>query len=170
MARSWRIRGTTCTVGSMPALRFELDPLTSETVRTMIANHLVLMRSQSPACSVHALEIERLQAPDIEFWSAWMDDELVGGGALKQLSATEGELKSMHVLMAWRGRGLASQILAHLEARARAAGLSRLSLETGSQDTFEPARRFYTKHGYAPCGPFDTYDEDPNSAFMTKAL
>jgi len=150
--------------------RFELDPLTSRAVRDMIANHLTLMRSQSPACSVHALEVDRLQAPDVRFWSAWLEAELVGGGALKRLSNVDGEIKSMHVLPRWRGQGLASQVLEHIEARARDAGLERLSLETGSQEAFEPARRFYEKHGYAPCGPFDTYREDANSVFMTKTL
>ena len=49
-------------------------------------------------------------------------------------------------------------------------GISRLSLETGSFAFSEPARRLYLKHGFEFCGPFDDYEADPNSVFMTKIL
>jgi putative acetyltransferase len=151
-------------------LRFEIDPLTSEAVRDLVATHLRVMRSQSPACSVHALEIEGLQAADITFWSVWIGTSLAGCGALKDLSPTEGEIKSMHVQAHWRGQRLGSQILTHIEAAARARSMIRVSLETGSQDEFEPARRLYASFGYVECGPFGSYVPDPNSTFMTKAL
>ena len=57
-----------------------------------------------------------------------------------------------------------------LEAHAQSAGITRLNLETGSQDGFAPARSLYAKFGYAECSPFGNYVEDPNSTFMTKAL
>jgi putative acetyltransferase len=153
-----------------PDLRFEVDPLTSEAVRDLVATHLRVMRSQSPACSVHALEVEGLQAADITFWSVWIGPSLAGCGALKELSPTEGEIKSMHVRAEWRGQKLGAQILTHIEATARARGMMRVSLETGSQDEFEPARRLYASFGYVECGPFGSYVPDPNSTFMTKAL
>jgi putative acetyltransferase len=151
-------------------VRFELDPLTAEPVRGLVATHLAVMHAQSPQQSVHALEIDGLQGDDVRFWSVWVDDELVGCGALKRLSDTEAEIKSMHVQQQWRGKGLAQAILRHLEAQARRDGVERLSLETGSQDTFEPARRLYASFGYVECGPFATYVPDPNSTFMTKRL
>ena len=46
----------------------------------------------------------------------------------------------------------------------------RLSLETGAQPAFAPARRLYERFGFRECGPFGSYAEDPNSVFMTRAL
>ncbi|WP_052547562.1 GNAT family N-acetyltransferase [Enhygromyxa salina] len=151
-------------------LRFELDPLTSAPVRELIATHLAQMRSQSPACSVHALDVDHLRGADVRFWSAWIGAAVVGCGALKQLTPTTGEIKSMHVLAAWRGHGIAAKLLAHIEAAARDRGLTRLSLETGSQPAFEPARKLYTSFGYIACGPFGAYTNDPNSSYMSKLL
>jgi putative acetyltransferase len=151
-------------------LRFELDPITSTAVRELVATHLATMHAASPPGSCHALAVEELQSRDVQFWSVWSDDELVGCGALETLSATDGEIKSMHVREGWRGRGLAARILAHLEDAARARGLERLWLETGSQAAFEPARRLYAAFGYSECGPFGDYTEDPNSTFMTRRL
>lgn len=151
-------------------LRFELDPLTSPEVRELIAMHLATMRAASPPESVHALEPDGLARPDVQFWSVWVETELVGCGALETLSPTDGEIKSMHVRAAWRGRGLAARILTHLEDAARAQGMSRLWLETGSMVEFEPARRLYAAFGYTECDPFADYVQDPNSTFMTKRL
>lgn len=151
-------------------LRFALDPITSDVVQDLIAAHLQLMQSQSPAEAVHALAVEGLRAPEVRFWSAWIGDQLVGCAALKRIAANEGEIKSMHVRADSRRLGIAKRILAHLEADARTLGLVRLSLETGSQDAFAPARNFYATHGYAPCPRFADYPESPYSAYMTKAL
>lgn len=67
-------------------------------------------------------------------------------------------------------RGVASALLGHLIAEATRRGHRRLSLETGSMDHFEPARRLYAAFGFTPCGPFDGYVEDPNSTLMTREL
>ena len=45
-----------------------------------------------------------------------------------------------------------------------------VSLETGSQPAFAPARALYARFGFLPCGPFGAYVEDPNSSFMTRVL
>jgi putative acetyltransferase len=91
-------------------------------------------------------------------------------GAFKRIDATHAEIKSMHVLSETRGRGLSRRMLDHLLAEAQAAGYTRLSLETGSQAMFLPARRLYEKAGFAECPPFEGYELDPNSVFMTKVL
>ena len=91
-------------------------------------------------------------------------------GALKPLTDGHGELKSMHVREDHRGRGLADAILKQLFDAAGAAGISRLSLETGSQDAFAPARAFYVRHGFEVSAPFEGYVEDPNSVFMSRTL
>jgi putative acetyltransferase len=53
---------------------------------------------------------------------------------------------------------------------ARAGGATRLSLETGAWPYFAPARAFYARHGFVPCGPFAEYPQDPNSVFMALDL
>jgi putative acetyltransferase len=92
-------------------------------------------------------------------------------GAIKRLTSPDhGEIKSMHVLMEMRGRGLARMLLDHLIAAAREEGLTRLSLETGAQPSFEAARLLYERAGFTYCDPFEGYRPDPNSVFMTLAI
>lgn len=152
-------------------MKIIVDDLRGPEIAALLEAHLELMRSQSPPESVHALDLESLRAPEITFWTAWEGDDLLGCGALKQLPQPgEGEIKSMHTAKAARGRGIAAQLLSHLEAHAKDLGLTRLNLETGSQDGFAPARNMYAKFGYQECPPFGDYAEDPNSTFMTKSL
>jgi putative acetyltransferase len=106
----------------------------------------------------------------VTFWSAWEDDAVVGVGALKRLSADHGEVKSMYTDEAARGRGVGSSMLRHIMAAARARGMSRVSLETGSWPYFAPARALYARHGFVECAPFGDYQPDANSVFMTLAL
>lgn len=156
-----------------------MDPLTA-VIRTveptdpaiapLIDRHLTLMRASSPACSVHAMEAADLADAGVQFFAAFDGDTPVAMGALKRIDDAHGELKSMHVLEERRGGGLADAILLRLTEAARAAGLARLSLETGSQPPFAPARAFYQRHGFSFCPPFEGYAPDPNSVFMTKDL
>lgn len=135
-----------------------------------LLHHHVTTAHAATACgSAHALDLSGLQSPDIRLWAIW-EEALLGFGALKRLSADHGEVKSMHVAEAARGRGAASAILRHIIATARADGLARLSLETGSRDYFIPARALYARHGFIECQPFADYRPDPNSVFMTLAL
>lgn len=73
----------------------------------------------------------------------------------------------MHTLQATRRRGFGGRMLRHIISEARARGLRRLSLETGSWDYFKPAHALYQAHGFVLCGPFEGYAEDPNSLFLT---
>jgi putative acetyltransferase len=95
---------------------------------------------------------------------------LLGFGALKRLSADHGEVKSMHIIESKRGKGIGSAMLRHIMAATRAQAMSRLSLETGSWDYFQPARALYRKHGFVECAPFGRYLPDPNSVFMSLDL
>lgn len=151
-------------------MKIIVDDLTGPQIAALLETHLELMRSQSPACSVHALDLDKLRDKSITFWSAWEDETLIGCVALKQHDTDLGEIKSMHTAQAGRGKGVGSALLTHLEKNAKAAGLSHLSLETGSQPEFDPARKLYTKFGYTICAPFADYELDPNSVFMTKPL
>ncbi len=146
----------------------ELDDLSRPAVRELLDRHLTEMQATSPPESVHALDLTALAEPDVTFWSVWDDGTLLGCGALKELAADEGEIKSMRTHDQARRTGVATFLLDHLVDEARRRGYRRLSLETGSQDFFAPARHFYERHGFTTCAPFGPYVEDPNSTFMTR--
>ena len=136
--------------------------------------HLDDMEPTAPPESRHALDLSGLQAPHVRMWvgldGTTSDRDLLGTVALASLDPTHDELKSMRTEPRARGRGVASALLAHALADARARGVTRVSLETGSMAFFEPARAFYARAGFTPCGPFGSYVLDPNSTFMTLAL
>ena len=151
-----------------PLIR-EISP-TDPAILPLIERHLTLMRASSPACSVHAMDAASLDEAGVRFFAVFEGGDPVAMGALKRLSGPHGELKSMHVREDRRGGSLADSVLARLIEAAREAGLTRLSLETGSQNAFAPARAFYIRHGFALCPPFEGYSEDPNSVFMTRKI
>jgi putative acetyltransferase len=126
------------------------------------------MHLHSPPESVHALDIEGLRRPEITFWTAWEGGELLGCGALKELDARHAEIKSMRTAARHLRKGVAAKLLTHIIEEARRRGYRRLSLETGSAEAFEPARRLYAGFGFTYCGPFADYVEDPFSVFMTR--
>ncbi|MCB9879024.1 MAG: GNAT family N-acetyltransferase [Planctomycetes bacterium] len=151
-------------------MRIELDDLSRPAVHELLAEHLHNMLAISPRESVHALDLSGLKVSQITFWSVWQDEVLVGCGALKELSSTHGEIKSMRTPEKLRRRGAGRAMLAHIVEEARRRGYLRLSLETGAQPPFEPARRLYESFGFVRCGPIPGYVEDPNSVFMTMEL
>lgn len=146
------------------------DDLSGPEIRALLEEHLRSMYSISPPESVHALDLDGLRKPEISFWTVWSGNELLGCGALKELDTHHGEIKSMRTASAHRRKGVARAVLIYIISEARKRGYTRLSLETGSQPAFEPARRLYESFGFCDCGPFDGYVEDPNSVFMTRAL
>lgn len=139
-------------------------------VRQLVDEHLADMFATSPPESVHALVEDALMAPGVTFWTARRDGELVGCGALKELDPDHVELKSMRTTTAARGTGVGKALLVCLVAEGRLRGYSRLSLETGTQDYFAPARGLYASQGFTRCGPFADYAEDPHSAYFTLVL
>jgi len=151
-------------------MRIEVDDLTRPAIHALLEEHLKSMYELSPPESVHALDLEKLCKPGITFWTAWEGDVLLGCGALKELDRTSGEVKSMRTPSALRRKGAGRALLAHIVAVARSRGYERLSLETGSMEAFEPARRLYEAFGFEYCGPFGDYVADPNSTFMTMRL
>ncbi|MFC3381987.1 GNAT family N-acetyltransferase [Couchioplanes azureus] len=158
------------TQGSAAELRIEVDDLGREEVRRLIADHLADMHATSPAESVHALDLTELRAPEVSFWTVWDGAELLGCGALKELDPSAGEIKTMRTRPEARGRGVAAHLLTFLLDECRRRGYRSVSLETGTQDFFAPARRLYGRHGFVPCAPFADYTTDPNSTYMTLRL
>lgn len=151
-------------------LQIAIDPLEGPQVAALLQAHLDEMHRISPPESVHALDLSRLRAPDITFWSAYQGDTLLGCAALRALDAAHGEVKSMRTTPQARRRGVAAALLEQVMTEARRRGYRRLSLETGSQPEFAPARALYARFGFVECGPFGDYRLDPCSTFMTRAL
>ncbi|MDV2397905.1 GNAT family N-acetyltransferase [Vibrio cholerae] len=104
------------------------------------------------------------------FWCAENNGVVQGCIALKELASNHAEIKSMRTATSSRNQGVASQLLSHIVAVAKARNYEFLSLETGSMDYFLAARKLYEKHGFIYCGPFGDYQPDPNSCFMTRKL
>lgn len=151
-------------------MQIETDDLTRPEVLALLNEHLANMYELSPPESVHALDVSKLKAADITFWTAWQDGVLMGCAALKELSPRHGEVKSMRTPNARRGRGAGRALLKHLIHIAEGRHYGLLSLETGSQDGFIPARKLYESFGFTYCGPFGSYRDDPNSLFMALRL
>jgi putative acetyltransferase len=151
-------------------MRVELDDPARPDVFALLEEHLRNMHELSPPQSVHALDVSRLKSPEITFWSVRDGAVLLGCGALKELDAQHGEVKSMRTPQSLRRRGAGRAVLAHVVEEARRRGYKRLSLETGSMEAFKPAWRLYESFGFTYCGPFADYKPDPNSVFMSLVL
>ncbi len=139
-------------------------------VVALLEHHVATARAATAAGSAHALDLEALKSAEISFWSVWDADKLVGVGALKELSRTHGEIKSMHTASSARRLGVGRALLRHIVEVARAKGMNQLSLETGSWTYFDAAQALYRSQGFSECPPFGDYVADPNSVFMTLAI
>jgi putative acetyltransferase len=151
-------------------LQIRIDDLAGPEIAALLREHLESVARLSPPESVHALDLQALRAPEVTFWTVWQSSELVGCGALKELDPRHGEIKSMRTASGHLRKGVASALIDHILDVARRRGYGRLSLETGSMEAFAPARALYARCGFAACGPFADYVEDPNSVFMTREL
>jgi putative acetyltransferase len=151
-------------------MNIRVDDLQHPAVQALIREHLQSMYAQSPPESVHALGLEQLGGSEVTFYTAWDSATLLGCGALQELDARHGEIKSMRTPESQRRRGAGRALLAHIIDVARQRGYRRLSLETGSFEAFVPARKLYESFGFTYCGPFAGYTDDPLSAFMTLSL
>lgn len=157
-------------------MRIETTSPHDPDVALLLDEHLAQMRATSPPGSVHALPHDALARDDVVLVAARRagpdhdGGRLLGIGALKRHDDDLGELKAMRTTEDARGTGVGAAVLDHLVQVARAQGLTRVSLETGTQPAFDPARRLYARRGFVECGPFASYVLDPHSVFMTHAL
>jgi putative acetyltransferase len=151
-------------------LRIELDDLSRPPVIALLAEHLRNMYEFSPPDQVFAFDASKLKAPDVSFWTAWSGEFLLGCAALRELSSTQGEIKSMRTPSARRRTGAGRALLNHIIDVARCRGYKSLYLETGRQPAFAPAQTLYGSAGFKPCGPFGAYRENGNRIFMPLSL
>jgi putative acetyltransferase len=164
--RAW----ATCSVRSVPPITTTVDDPRAADVRGLVARHLEFAHEHTPAENVNAMGSEALNDGAITLFSARRSDELLAIGALKELDARHGELKSMHVAQAVRGQGIGRTMLEHLLQEARRRGYERVSLDTGTMEAFVPARTLYESAGFEPCEPFGDYTVTPDNTYLTLEL
>jgi putative acetyltransferase len=139
-------------------------------IAALVATHVMTARSQTGPQSAHALDLSALQATDVMLWTICDGEDLIGMGALKEISPDHGEVKSMHTILTKRRAGAGRLMLQHIIRNARTRGMKRLSLETGAWEYFYPAHKLYRSYGFVECGPFADYIFDPNSLYMSLDL
>ena len=138
-------------------------------VATLIQRHVELMRSQTPEEACHVMTSEALANDDTDLLVLRENGRALAIGALRHMG-TFGELKSMHTAVEARGRGLGRSMVRALVARARDAGMTHVSLETGSGPEHMAARALYASEGFSECPPFGGYSAHPLSVFMTRSI
>ena len=94
--------------------------------------------------------------------------EVVGCGAMKQVTPQTMEVKRMYVLPEHRGTGIATMVLKELENWASDLKVSRIILETGKRQP--EAIRLYEKNDYIRIENFEPYVGIDNSVCFEKRL
>ena len=145
------------------------ESLTDELAQVLQA-HWLFCTSSTPIEHVYALDASKLFAPDITIFGARIDGELAGVGAMRKLDGEHAELKSMHTLAKSRGLGVGKAMVAHIEDFARSSGIKRMSLETGTNEAFKPARELYKYLEYRSCEAFGEYVLSEDNMCMTKLI
>jgi putative acetyltransferase len=150
----------------MKAMKILLDDLSHPDVQALLHDHLKSMHENSPEGSVYALDLSGLRAADVSFWVAWDKSDILGCGALKELSSTSGEIKSMRTHKNHLRKGVAACLLEHIIKVARSRGYSLLSLETGSGPAFDPAISLYRRYGFENGEAFSDYEASEFNQFL----
>ncbi|POX41549.1 GNAT family N-acetyltransferase [Streptomyces sp. Ru73] len=121
------------------------------------------------------LDPEMFVPPNGIYLLAYEDGRPVATGGWRAQDADDegyadgdAELKRMFVTAEARRRGLARRILAALEEDARAAGRTRMVLETGTEQP--EALELYASSGYVPVEKFGTYRHYDDSRHLGKLL
>ncbi len=166
--RPWRALWHSAGPMTRPPLHIALERADQPDVIALIDALDAYQKPLYPAESHHGIDIAALSRPEVIFAVAReTSGQAVACGAIV-LGPAHGELKRMYTLPAWRGQGVAAQVLALLQHSAMARGCRHFVLETGP---LQPeALAFYARQGFVRRGPFGDYWDDPHSVFMEKAV
>jgi putative acetyltransferase len=151
-------------------IRISTEPFDSVDARRLIAaldEHLASRYSADQRFGPN-LKPEHLEAGIGTFVVARTDGRAVGCGALRKLDGSTAEVKRMYVEPQLRGRGVATEILDHLEDAARGFGVTRLVLETGIYQA--EAIALYRRAGFAPVRCWGEYAESLTSVCFEKTI
>jgi putative acetyltransferase len=135
-------------------------------VLALLRAHVGAMRETSPPGTSYALDLSGLRAPDISFYTIWDDATLIGMGALKEIDAGSGEIKSMRTHSDHLRKGVATKLLDYILTAARTRGYRRVSLETGDGPAFEPALTLYRRYGFIEGECFGDYTPSDFNRFF----
>ena len=139
-------------------------------VNELLTKHFIELRAASPEGSAHVLDIPGLKVPSIKFWSLWLNNKLLGCGALKFLDEAHGEFKSIRVHDNFRNNGNGIKVINHLIQEAKKLSIKKISIETGAGKFFAPARKLFKTCNFEPCEPFAHYKKDINSLYLTRIV
>lgn len=151
-------------------IQIKKDDLSDGRIIELLDLHRHEMFKHSPPESVHALDVVDLKSSSLSFWRAECDSEFAACGAIKELNAKHGELKSMKTADTHLRKGIARKLLLSLIEEAKQRGYESLNLETGTMAAFIPAQALYKSLGFVECSPFGDYFEDVNSLCMKLVL
>lgn len=140
-------------------------------IRAMVAELNAIMIPLTPREFQFQLTVEQMADPSLTLFVARNDvGQAVAMGALKEHGGGVGEVKRMYTRPVVRGQRVGSAILRRIEALARERRISRLVLETGEAEGFEPAYRIYERGGFTTCGAVLDYPDSGFSRFYEKKI
>lgn len=148
------------------AFEIRKDDLSDARVQALLELHLRGMHENSPPGNVFALDLSGLKTPEVTVWTLWSGEQVAGIGALKSLGSGRGEVKSMRTHPDHLRQGVGARILTHIIGTARQRGYTRLSLETGSGPTFDPALTLYRRCGFTKGDAFADYEKSAFNQFL----
>ena len=138
-------------------MKIALADLADKRVTALVAYHQRAMVEGSPPGLSFALDLSGIQDEAVTVWTAHMGDAVAAIGALKRLDARSAEVKSMRTHPDFLRQGIAAALLETIIDHARAEGIARLSLETGTGPAFEPALALYRRRGFVNGPAFAGY-------------
>lgn len=123
-----------------------------------------------PPESIHQEDPQTLLAQNIYFIGAYIDNDLLGIGAVKRVDATPryGEIKNLFVDPEHRGQGASRVLMSALEQHLVDNKIMLCRLETGPGQP--ESIGLYRSLGYLECPAYGDYKPDPLSLFMEKKL
>ena len=151
-------------------MRIEPTSPDSDSAQALIAMSDVYMAALYPSESNHLESVQALMRPNVVFLGCYLEDRIVGCGAVKILSddGDYGEIKRVFVVESHRGKGYSRALMETLEKHLEDVGIGLARLETGIRQP--EALGLYRRLGYVERGPFGAYAVDPLSVFMEKRL
>jgi putative acetyltransferase len=150
------------------AIVIDIETPLQDEVRTLVTELNAVLLELTPPEHCHHLTVEQMADEDTTVFIAREGGVAVACGALKRHADGIGEVKRMYTRPSHRGRRIGEQIVARIEAMARAEGLKRLVLETG--DRHYAAWKVYERSGFTRCGPVLDYADVKWSVFYDKTL
>jgi putative acetyltransferase len=115
-----------------------------------------------PGATHFSLTGAQVESGDGAFVVAYLDEQAVGCGAVRRIDQATAELKRMYVAPSARGRGIGRALVQELERQAKALGVTKVVLETGTR--LAPAIKLYEGMGYTPIPLFGEYLLSPQTS------